>query len=102
MVSGGALHLALLAFARLASVADAGSIHRRDRVPDGYYAPPYYPAPHGGWAAGWTESYAKAKMLVEQMTLAEKVNITAGTGMFFGEYHYISRCGDIAVCDLDE
>ncbi|KAL8408216.1 hypothetical protein RB594_006855 [Gaeumannomyces avenae] len=85
MVSGGALHLALLAFARLASVADAGSLHRRDRVPDGYYSPPYYPAPHGGWAPGWTESYAKAKLLVEQMTLAEKVNITGGTGMYMGD-----------------
>ncbi|KAL7811752.1 hypothetical protein V8C44DRAFT_94623 [Trichoderma aethiopicum] len=53
-------------------------------VPDGYYVPPYYPAPHGGWVDDWRESYAKAKSLVDSMTLAEKTNITAGTGIYMG------------------
>ncbi|TLD26554.1 hypothetical protein PspLS_04668 [Pyricularia sp. CBS 133598] len=75
--------LAILAFARLALV-DAGSIHRRDAVPAPYVAAPYYPTPHGGWAPEWADSYAKAKLLVEQMTLAEKVNITSGSGIFMG------------------
>ncbi|KAH7176943.1 glycoside hydrolase superfamily [Dactylonectria macrodidyma] len=48
----------------------------------GYYALPYYPAPYGGWVDEWATSYAKAKKLVDSMTLAEKTNITAGTGLF--------------------
>ncbi|KAF5027061.1 hypothetical protein F66182_830 [Fusarium sp. NRRL 66182] len=51
---------------------------------DGYNASPYYPAPYGGWVDEWAESYAKAKKLVDSMTLAEKTNITAGTGIFMG------------------
>ena len=54
-------------------------------VPDGYYVPPYYPAPYGGWVDDWRESYTKAKALVDSMTLAEKTNITAGTGIYMGE-----------------
>jgi hypothetical protein len=55
-------------------------------VPDGYYVPPYYPAPYGGWVEDWQESYTKAKALVDSMTLAEKTNITAGTGIYMGEW----------------
>ncbi|KAF7555686.1 hypothetical protein G7Z17_g2025 [Cylindrodendrum hubeiense] len=47
----------------------------------GYYALPYYPAPYGGWVDEWASSYNKAKKLVDSMTLAEKTNITAGTGL---------------------
>ncbi|KAF2789655.1 glycoside hydrolase family 3 protein [Melanomma pulvis-pyrius CBS 109.77] len=53
-------------------------------VPAGYVAAPYYPAPHGGWTSDWTESYRKASLLVSNMTLAEKTNVTAGTGIFMG------------------
>lgn len=56
----------------------------RDALPDGYYAPPYYPAPYGGWVNEWRDSYSKAKKLVDSMILAEKTNITAGTGIFMG------------------
>ncbi|KAK1754518.1 glycoside hydrolase superfamily [Echria macrotheca] len=62
----------------------ANPVQPRDRVPDGYYAPPYYPAPHGGWVPSWQQSYAKAQKLVSQMTLAEKTNITGGVGMYMG------------------
>ncbi|KAI6784900.1 beta-glucosidase F-like protein [Emericellopsis cladophorae] len=55
-----------------------------DDVPDGYYVPMYYPAPFGGWVDSWAQSYEKARDLVNQMTLAEKTNITAGTGIFMG------------------
>ncbi|PKS09650.1 hypothetical protein jhhlp_004269 [Lomentospora prolificans] len=44
----------------------------------------YYPAPYGGWTSDWSDSYQKAKSLVDQMTLAEKTNITSGTGIFMG------------------
>ena len=46
----------------------------------------YYPAPYGGWTSDWSDSYQKAKSLVDQMTLAEKTNITSGTGIFMGMY----------------
>ncbi|KAH8595848.1 glycoside hydrolase superfamily [Bisporella sp. PMI_857] len=76
-------------FAREASkieVLKASSpvLSERDDVPAGYYAPPYYPAPPGGWAPKWTASYAKAQAVVSQMTLAEKVNLTTGTGLLMG------------------
>lgn len=53
-------------------------------VPDGYVAAPYYPAPYTGWIDSWSDSVQKAKALVDTMTLAEKANITAGTGIFMG------------------
>lgn len=63
----------------------SASLFARDAVPAGYVAAPYYPAPHGGWTSDWDASYQKAEALVVQMTLAEKVNITAGTGLYMGE-----------------
>ncbi|KAM7198108.1 Glycosyl hydrolase family 3 N terminal domain containing protein [Naviculisporaceae sp. PSN 640] len=62
----------------------ASAVLPRDAVPAGFVARPYYPAPHGGWTASWADSYAKAKALVEQMTLAEKTNITGGVGIYMG------------------
>ncbi|KAF2703917.1 glycoside hydrolase family 3 protein [Pleomassaria siparia CBS 279.74] len=53
-------------------------------VPAGYVSSPYYPAPHGGWSPDWTESYRKASLLVSNMTLAEKTNVTSGTGIYMG------------------
>jgi hypothetical protein len=64
--------------------AQAGSIAARDDVPAGYVALPYYPAPPGGWVSNWTAAYAKAQVVVANMTLAEKVNLTSGTGMSMG------------------
>jgi beta-glucosidase-like glycosyl hydrolase len=60
------------------------TLEKRDDVPAGYVAPPYYPAPNGGWLASWTDSYAKAAKVVANMTLAEKVNLTSGTGLLMG------------------
>ncbi|OJJ42517.1 hypothetical protein ASPZODRAFT_147160 [Penicilliopsis zonata CBS 506.65] len=50
----------------------------------GYVAAPYYPTPHGGWISSWDSAYSKAQALVEQMSLAEKTNITAGSGYYMG------------------
>ncbi|EEH38380.1 beta-glucosidase [Paracoccidioides lutzii Pb01] len=47
-------------------------------------SPPYYPSPVGGWVLEWEESYAKAQAVVSNMTLAEKVNLTTGTGFAMG------------------
>ena len=49
-----------------------------------YVAADYYPAPYGGWVGDWADSYARARELVESMTLAEKTNITSGTGIYMG------------------
>lgn len=67
-----------------ASAATDGTISTRSDVPDGFYVPAYYPAPYGGWIDEWAESYERAKTLVDSMTLAEKANITAGTGIYMG------------------
>lgn len=57
-----------------------GNLQKRDSVPAGYHARPYYPTPKGGWDSNWKASYAKAEAVVSNMTLAEKVNMTSGVG----------------------
>ncbi|KAK4234123.1 glycoside hydrolase [Achaetomium macrosporum] len=47
-------------------------------------SPPWYPTPKGGTAKSWAQSYEKAAKLVSKMTLAEKVNVTTGTGWQMG------------------
>ncbi|KAL6702677.1 hypothetical protein ACN47E_001224 [Coniothyrium glycines] len=68
----------------LPTIVLSATIQQRDPVPAGYVASPYYPAPHGGWTSDWSESYRKASLLVSNMTLAEKTNLTAGSGIFMG------------------
>jgi len=69
----------------LSVCANGAAIEKRIDVPPGYVAAPYYPSPHGGWVADWSESYRKASLIVSNMTLAEKTNVTAGTGIFMGK-----------------
>ncbi|CCT63152.1 probable beta-glucosidase [Fusarium fujikuroi IMI 58289] len=47
-------------------------------------SPPWYPSPKGGTSQNWAKSYDRAAELVGKMTLAEKVNITTGTGWSMG------------------
>lgn len=75
----------LLATGLLSSTSLATTLDPRKALPAGVVAAPYYPAPYTGWIANWTESVQKAKALVDTMTLAEKANITAGTGIYMGE-----------------
>ncbi|ORY71720.1 glycosyl hydrolase family 3 N terminal domain-containing protein [Pseudomassariella vexata] len=85
-VPSGSRSLWFLALSSLLiSPSSGAALEARDGVPAGYVAAPYYPTPHGGWADDWEGSYAKAVELVSQMTLAEKTNITAGSGFFMGE-----------------
>ena len=63
------------------SMATTGHPDKRDSVPSEYVAAPYYPTPKGGWVSNWTAAYAKAEAVVSSMTLAEKVNLTSGTGL---------------------
>lgn len=60
------------------------SKNKRNSVPAGYVAAPYYPTPPGGWVSNWTAAYAKAQKVVANMTLAEKVNLTTGVGEDMG------------------
>ncbi|KUJ20941.1 uncharacterized protein LY89DRAFT_715245 [Mollisia scopiformis] len=62
----------------------SSTIEKRDSLPAGYVAAPYYPTPKGGWVSNWTAAYEKAKVVVANMTLAEKVNLTTGTGELMG------------------
>ena len=50
-------------------------------LPAGYGSPPYYPTPLGGYVSEWTAAYQKAATVIRKMSLAEKVNITTGTGL---------------------
>lgn len=84
MVSSACVALAALAV--WTRTAAGASVHRRDSVPAGYVAAPYYPAPQGGWTHDWADAYQKAQALVATMTLAEKTNITGGTGFFMGRF----------------
>ncbi|KAI3322991.1 glycoside hydrolase family 3 protein [Xylariaceae sp. AK1471] len=74
----------LLLLVTLPSLSSAAVLDNRDPVPAGYVAAPYYPAPYGGWDDSWSAAYSKAVALVSQMTIAEKVNITGGTGLYMG------------------
>lgn len=57
-----------------------GGLYIYKSAPTDGQSPPWYPTPNGGTVGEWQESYAKAKDMVERMTLVEKVNITTGTG----------------------
>ncbi|CRK20792.1 hypothetical protein BN1723_012153 [Verticillium longisporum] len=72
--------LNLLLFGAVLSQSTASVISPRQRVPDGFVAKSVYPTPHGGWDRDWVDSYERAKAIVDQMTLAEKTNITSGSG----------------------
>jgi hypothetical protein len=82
----------VLALSTFAAVGNSAAVEKRSDVPAGYYVPAYYPAPFGGWTDGWAKSYEKAKALVDKMTLAEKTNITAGTGIYMGKNALRSPC----------
>ncbi len=72
---------------RIKALQAGGALQERDfinSVPAEYVASPYYPTPLGGWSSSWTAAYAKAAKVVANMTLAEKVNLTTGTGELMG------------------
>ncbi|KAI1754553.1 beta-glucosidase-like protein [Xylaria castorea] len=95
--SRGVALLALL----LPSLASTAALDSRDPVPAGYASPPYYPAPYGGWDDEWSDAYEKAVALVSRMTVAEKVNITAGTGRCVGNTGSALRVGFPQLCLQD-
>ncbi|KAM0724225.1 hypothetical protein Q7P37_000107 [Cladosporium fusiforme] len=66
---------------------------------------PWYTSPKGGSVEEWKRSYEKAKKLVEQMSLVEKVNVTTGTGwsmgMCVGNTGPVDRLGFPSLCLQD-
>ncbi|KAG6004395.1 hypothetical protein E4U21_001115 [Claviceps maximensis] len=86
ILSKAALVATIVAFSDASPYPDgqhaAAATRQTPFVPDGYFVPAYYPAPYGGWTKDWQESYRKARALVDSMTLAEKTNITGGSGIY--------------------
>ncbi|KKK23066.1 beta-glucosidase F [Aspergillus ochraceoroseus] len=74
----------LALIAAIPSTIASTTTPQRDSAHNEPFSPPYYPAPNGGWLADWAEAYEKAHRLVSNMTLAEKVNLTTGTGIYMG------------------
>lgn len=63
---------------------DRSYLYKRTDLPTEYSTPDYYPTPLGGWINEWADAYNKAQKIVSNMTLAEKVNLTSGTGYLMG------------------
>ncbi|KAK4637863.1 putative beta-glucosidase E [Fulvia fulva] len=78
--------LALLFCATLMLLLSAGGlwVYKVGGMPEDGQSEAWYPTPKGGTVEQWQKSYEKAAKLVKQMTLAEKVNITTGTGWQMG------------------
>ena len=66
------------------SVIAGGGFWLYKKGPPSGQSPPWYPTPRGGTVPQWADSYKKASALVKKMSLAEKVNITTGTGWQMG------------------
>ncbi|CAK7238293.1 hypothetical protein SEUCBS140593_010519 [Sporothrix eucalyptigena] len=67
-------------------------------------SPPVYPTPNGSGIGKWATAYSKAKALVGQMTLDEKVNLTAGVSVSngcSGNIPGIARLGFPGMCLSD-
>ncbi|KAI5293455.1 hypothetical protein KEM52_005520 [Ascosphaera acerosa] len=68
-------------------------------------SPPFYPSPWLDGQGDWAEAYEKAKAFVSQLTLAERVNLTTGTGWEMdscvGQIGSIDRVGFAGLCLQD-
>ena len=73
------IFLSILLALVIAAAAAAGTYVYKHAPKDGL-SPPWYPTPRGGTMKKWEESYEKARVMVEKMSIVEKVNITTGTG----------------------
>lgn len=67
-------------------------------------SPPIYPSPETSGRGSWEAAYKKAKSLVAQMTIEEKVNLTTGYAApngCSGNIASISRLGFPGLCLSD-
>ncbi|GME24132.1 putative beta-glucosidase 1 precursor protein [Neofusicoccum parvum] len=76
--------LPLLFILALLLLLSAGGLWAWKARPLEGQSPPWYPSPLGGADARWEESYRRAALLVGNMTLVEKVNVTTGVGWMMG------------------
>ncbi|KAE8149638.1 putative beta-glucosidase A [Aspergillus avenaceus] len=69
------------------------------------YSPPFYPSPWADGQGDWAGAYQRAVDIVSQMTLAEKVNLTTGTGWMLdkcvGQTGSVPRLGILSLCLQD-
>lgn len=70
----------ILVIAVILAAAIGGGAWVYKSAPKDGLSPPWYPTPLGGTGKNWEESYNKARQMVGEMSLVEKVNITTGTG----------------------
>lgn len=75
---GCALICVILAVVLGAAIGGGAWVYKS--APKDGLSPPWYPAPPGGTVKSWEQSYEKARQMVANMSLVEKVNITTGTG----------------------
>ncbi|KAF7537389.1 hypothetical protein G7054_g3752 [Neopestalotiopsis clavispora] len=100
-----------LASAASAILLYSGIVHgqgdpytNQSEVPYYGLSPPVYPTPEGTGASSsrWAAAYAKAKSIISQATLEEKVNVTGGfTGQCVGNSGSIPRLGVPSLCLSD-
>lgn len=67
-------------------------------------SPPVYPAPDGKGTGDWESAYARATHLVGQLTISEKISLTAGIGSgtsCVGTIASIPRMGFSGMCLQD-
>ncbi|KAJ5745955.1 hypothetical protein N7520_011137 [Penicillium odoratum] len=68
-------------------------------------SPPWYPSPWGEGLGDWEAAYARARSIVSQMTLPEKINLTTGVGWELercvGQNGAIPRLGIPSMCMQD-
>ncbi|EPE09840.1 glycoside hydrolase family 3 protein [Ophiostoma piceae UAMH 11346] len=95
-------------YTSLAVLAGLSSGLAQDVVLDDTYfygeSPPMYPSPNATGIGDWGSAYAKARELVSQMTIEEKVNMTAGTTVTTGcsgHIPAIPRLGFPGICVTD-
>lgn len=69
-----------IVLAVILSAAIGGGAWVYKSAPKDGLSPPWYPTPLGGTVQSWEDSYEKARQMVGDMSLVEKVNITTGTG----------------------
>ncbi|KAJ9254087.1 CAZyme family GH3 [Paecilomyces variotii] len=90
-----------LGWLEVAGVAAATVVSAKDLA----YSPPFYPSPWANGQGEWADAYNRAVQFVSQLTLAEKVNLTTGTGWeqerCVGETGSIPRLGFRGLCLQD-
>nr|AAL69548.3 beta-glucosidase [Rasamsonia emersonii]5JU6_A Chain A, Beta-glucosidase [Rasamsonia emersonii]5JU6_B Chain B, Beta-glucosidase [Rasamsonia emersonii]5JU6_C Chain C, Beta-glucosidase [Rasamsonia emersonii]5JU6_D Chain D, Beta-glucosidase [Rasamsonia emersonii] len=86
---------------KVAALAAASAVNGENLA----YSPPFYPSPWANGQGDWAEAYQKAVQFVSQLTLAEKVNLTTGTGWeqdrCVGQVGSIPRLGFPGLCMQD-